>query len=233
MAAPAGPLIAVVQARMGSQRLPGKVLEPIGATPMLGHVLDRLARCRTLDAVAVATSDQPGEDPVADYAAQRGTPVVRGPLDDVAGRFLTAAAQLGAAVIVRISGDSPFMDPALVDHAVGLLDDGCDLVTNVRPRSFPPGESVEVLRVAALAAAHPRMDPDDREHVTPRLYRPQEGLHIRHFAAERDYGVLRLTVDTPQELAFARALVARMDPARDPAGYGLDEIADLAAEVVA
>jgi spore coat polysaccharide biosynthesis protein SpsF len=226
MAPPGEPLIVVVAARMGSRRLPGKVLAPLAGTPMLGLLLDRLARCTAVDGVALATSDAPSEDPIAAFAAQRGTTVVRGPLDDVAGRFLLTAAQLGASVLVRISGDSPLIDPALVDRAVRLLDDDCDLVTNVRPRSFPPGQSVEVIRVAALAAAHPLMDADEREHVTQRLYAPAEGLNIRHFAAVRDYGDLRLTIDTPEDLAFLSGLVARMDGHEER--YGLDEIADLA-----
>lgn len=219
-------MIVVVQARMGSRRLPGKVLTPIGGTPLLGLLLDRLARCEAVDGVAVATSDQPSEDPVAEYAAARGVAVVRGPLDDVAARFLAAAAQLEAVALVRISGDSPLMDPAIVDRAARLFDDGCDVVTNVRPRSFPPGQSVEVVRASALAAAHPRMDAGEREHVTPRLYRPEECLRVRGFAAERDYGDLRLTVDTPADLAFVAGLVARME--RPPETYGLDEIAELA-----
>lgn len=217
----------VVQARMGSQRLPGKVLSPIGDRPMLGLLLDRLARCTAVDGVAVATSDQASEDPVADYVAGRGVPVIRGPLDDVAGRFLVAARELGAQAVVRVSGDSPLMDPAVVDRAVRLFDADCDLVTNVRPRSFPPGQSVEVVRVTALDAAHPRMDADAREHVTPRLYDPSEGLRIRHFAAERDYGALRLTVDTPEDLEFVRALVQRLGD--DASSCDLDEIADRAA----
>jgi spore coat polysaccharide biosynthesis protein SpsF (cytidylyltransferase family) len=222
-------VIAVVQARMGSQRLPGKVLTPIAGTTLLGLLLDRLARCEAVASIAVATSSEAADDAVAAYCRERGTTVVRGPLDDVAARFLAAGERLGAEAVVRISGDSPLMDPALIDRAARLFDDACDVVTNVRPRTFPPGQSVEVVRVSALAAVHPRMGDDDREHVTPLLYRPEERMRLRAFTADRDYEGLRLTVDTPQDLAFVRALVRRMT--RPQHEYGLDEIADLAGAV--
>src|SRR6266852_6355172 len=111
---------AFVQARMSSRRLPGKVLRPIDGKPVLLYVLERLERCRTLDSVLVATSVDPSDDAVEEICHRRGTPCCRGPLDDVAGRFLAAARERDVDGFVRVSGDSPLLDQRLVDEAVGV-----------------------------------------------------------------------------------------------------------------
>ena len=212
---------------MASERLPGKVLRPLGDDCVLGLLLSRLARAETLESVVLVTSSERSDDPLVAFCRERDTPVERGPHGDVAARFAGAAQRLGAGAFVRVSGDSPLLDPALVDRAVTLFGEDCDVVTNTRPRTFPPGQSVEVVRAEALQRAHARMSPEDREHVTPRLYAPDEGLRIRTFTAERDYGALRLTVDTAADLERMRALLTRMD--RPPDDYGLDDVAELAA----
>lgn len=220
---------AVVQARTGSTRLPGKVLRDLRGQPLLAYVLDRLERALRLDALVVATSTEPADDAVAELCARRGVACFRGSEHDVAGRYLGAAAAHGLDAVVRISGDSPLLDQALVDRAVALYAEAdADLVTNVAPRTFPPGESVEVVRAGALRAAHAAMrDPEDHEHVTRYLYAHPERFRIASFAAARDYGALRLVVDTPDDLARVEAILARMT--RPHWEYGLDEVAELAA----
>lgn len=213
---------------MRSQRLPGKVLRDLAGRPLLQYVLERLQRCRALADVVVATSTDRSDDPVAEFCAARGISCHRGPLEDVAGRFVEVVRALDLDACVRVSGDSPLLDPGLVDRGTSLFDHSVDLVTNVRARTFPPGQSVEVVRGEALVDAYERMvEPDDREHVTTLFYREPGRYRIQSFEAARPYGALKLSVDTEDELAAVAALIGRMK--RPHWEYGLDEIARLAA----
>src|SRR5262245_42610822 len=115
-----GPIVVVVQARFSSARLPGKVLRPMAGRPMLAHLFDRVHRASEPDAVWLATSTDASDDPVASLAAALGVACHRGPLDDVLGRFIGAAEAARAAAVVRVNGDSPLLDPALIDRAIGL-----------------------------------------------------------------------------------------------------------------
>ena len=207
----------IVQARMGSARVPGKVLRDLAGRPLLGHLLDRV---RTLGIpLVVATSDDPSDDAIESFCAAENVAVHRGALDDVAARFLGAARERGIDPIVRVSGDSPLIDPAIVRHALELWEPGL-LVTNVRPRSFPTGQSVEVFEREALEAAD--MSPEAREHVTTTL---PARLQVRNFSHTPDLSDLRLTLDTRADAARLDALFARME--RPPADYTLDDIVEL------
>lgn len=210
----------IVQARMNSARVPGKVLRPLAGRPLLGHLLDRL---RTLGMpLVVATSDDPSDDAIARFCAAEGVAAHRGSLDDVAARFVGAARANGIDPIVRVSGDSPLLDPALVRRAVALWAPGT-LVTNVRPRTFPTGQSVEAFELAALADAE--LSDEAREHVTPTLY---ERLRVHNFAHSPDLSHLRFTLDTDDDAARLDALFARME--RPPADYSLAELVELCSE---
>lgn len=201
----------VIQARMSSRRLPGKMLRPLGEQTLLERVVRRVRQVQGADAWAVATSDSPSDDPLAEFCAAHAIPVLRGSLDDVAGRLWHAARQLALDHVVRISGDSPFIHPALVARGIRLaLGGDVDLATNVYPRTFPRGQSVEVLRTAALAAAAPEMGlPSDREHVTPCFYRDPSRWRIASFVHSRDLSAQNMSVDTPADWRRARAFVAR------------------------
>jgi spore coat polysaccharide biosynthesis protein SpsF len=203
----------VVQARFSSARLPGKVLRPLGRTPMLGHLLTALAQCRCADAMIVATSDRADDDAVAAFAQSLGVAVFRGSLDHVAARLLAAGRAAGADAIVRISGDSPLLDPALADRAIELLAamPSLAVVCNVRPRSFPKGQSVEAIRLDALEAAVAEMTlPYDREHVTPFLYDRTERFAVQSFEADAPRPELQLSVDTAEDLARCEAILAHL-----------------------
>lgn len=220
---------AIVQARMGSRRLPAKVLREIAGTPILGHLLDRLARCAEIDGVVVATGDRPEDDPVAAYCAGRGADVHRGPLDDVAERFAQVVRGRGLDGFVRVSADSPLLDPALVDAAARLLREGrADVVTNARPRTHPHGQSVEAVRADVFLRLLPAMTAEgDREHVTPALYR-DPSVRVAPLPGDATWPDIGLAVDTPEDLARVEAIVSRMTA--PPAGYGLAEIVALAGE---
>jgi spore coat polysaccharide biosynthesis protein SpsF len=207
---------AVVQARMGSTRLPGKVLMKLDGRPALDYALERLEHAQTLDAVIVATSEHPADDAIARHCAATGVHCHRGPHDDVAARLLSGAEAAGLDALVRVNGDSPLLDQALVDRGVHLFRrGGIDLVTNVHPRSFPRGQSVEVIDCGSLRGVLPRLSAQDREHVTAGLYRNPGGLTIENFDAGADGvgpdgGDTRLVLDTPEDARSIEAVLRAM-----------------------
>lgn len=223
----------VVQARHSSVRLPGKVLRPVNGTPLLGWLFERLCMVKESSTVILATSDRRDDDPVARFGADNGVLVHRGPLDDVLARFAGAAAAHGLDVLVRVSGDSPLLDPAIVSRAIRMFGEGgADLVTNVQERSFPKGQSVEVVSSRALRDADAAAtDAADREHVTPYFYARPERFVIRNFTAEPPAPEMRLCVDTAEDLALLERIAARMTrPQRE---YGLEELVRLQRQAVA
>jgi spore coat polysaccharide biosynthesis protein SpsF len=220
-------IAAIVQARMSSRRLPGKVLRRVAGKPLLGYLVERLRRCRPLDGVTLATSTSPDDDAVARFCEAEAVPCHRGPLDDVAGRFLGALEQTRADAFVRVNGDSPLLDPRLIDVAVTRFRGGdADVVTNVLRRTYPPGQSVEVVRGYAFRRAYRLMtEPADFEHVTRVFYRLPDRFRLVGFESPTDRSGVRLAVDTPDDLAAFAAIVARMS--RPHHEYSLEEILEL------
>ncbi|MCA1999825.1 MAG: NTP transferase domain-containing protein [Hyphomicrobiales bacterium] len=213
-------VVAIVQARWSSARLPGKVVRVLAGRPLLGHLLGRLRRVNGLDGIAIATSDAPSDDPVAAFAAREGIPCHRGPLEDVATRMLGAARASGADAFVRISGDSPLLDPDIVAQALRLFGDARpDLVSNVVRRTFPKGQSVEIVRVETFARLLPRFGAgEDREHVTPFLYRNPNLCRIVGFEREPPAGEVQLSIDTEEDFEAVERLIHALGPEADAAG---------------
>jgi spore coat polysaccharide biosynthesis protein SpsF (cytidylyltransferase family) len=216
--------LAVVQARMSSTRLPGKVLADVGGEPLLALLVARLMRARTLDAIVVATSDDPSDDPIAELVPSLGARLHRGDLHDVLHRFATAVAGHDGTV-VRITADCPLIDPALVDEVVALREDtpGCRYASNIEPRTYPDGLDVEALDAALLRELDATVaEPELREHVTLTIRRDLDAHGAAAIVHEPDLGDLRWTVDTPEDLEFVRGVVERLGERRHTAG--LDEI---------
>lgn len=212
---------------MSSRRLPGKILKQLHGKPMVQYLLERVERCENHDSWVLATSTDPSDDPVEEFATQAGYPLFRGSLDDVAERCLGAAAADGADAILRLSGDSPFLDQAVIDRGAELFRTGkWDLVTNVRPRTYPPGCSVEVVGVETLKKAAESMPEEEREHVIRALY-SDSALTVKNYEHHRDLSDLRLTVDDQAEFENAERILGKMT--RPHTDYGIDEIYDLAA----
>lgn len=218
----------LIQARMSSARLPGKVLRPLAGRPMLDWLLERLMHAQFVDRIVVTTSIDPSDDPVAEHCRQVDAAVYRGPLEDVASRVFHAARRHSLDAFVRISGDSPFLDQRLVDHAVELhRSQKAEVVTNVRPRSFPAGQSVELLTTDTVGRALGLMGGQaDREHVTPAIYRHAHMFNIVSFSAAADHSWVDLAVDTEAEAERAERLLATMD--RPHWLYDWEEMAALA-----
>lgn len=222
-----------MQARISSRRLPGKVLAQICGKPLLAFAIERLQRCPSVAGVTVATSDRPEDDAVEELALRVGASVLRGSLDDVLERFVTLGRAADAGPLVRVSGDSPLIDPAIVERVVQrFFDEPCDIATNVWPRSFPKGQSVEVMTVAALERAQTRtFDPEDREHVTRFFYRNAAEFRICSVIMQPDLSAVQLSVDEPADLELVRRIVAAMS--RPHWTYGLDDVLALRAQVLA
>ena len=202
----------IVFSRMGSKRLPGKALRDIQGRPMLGRVLDQAAGVQNVSRIVVATSDDPGDNPIVAFACSENHAYFRGSEADVADRALACAIQYGFSKFVRISGDSPFFDPTLVDTAVAISNEtGVDLVTNTFPRSFPPGMSVEVITTDAMRKVLERTSASaDREHVTKFMYDEPAHFSIHNFSSgQPSLAETRLVVDTEVDLKRANWIAAK------------------------
>ncbi len=210
--------VAIIQARMTSTRLSGKVLASIGGRPALEYMLARVRRATRLDAIWMATTDNATDDPVADLCTRLEVPIFRGDEADVLGRYVGAMQAAGADTIVRLTADCPLIDPSLIDAAILLLQEGgFDYVSNVVERSYPDGLDVEVSTAEALAAAgREAQHPYHREHVTPYLRTgayddlPTGQFKVGHLHAPADFGHLRWTVDTPADLRRVQAMAASL-----------------------
>ncbi len=204
--------VAIVQARMGSTRLPGKVLKDVGGRSMLARVLERTAGAKLLDRVVVATTTAPGDDAVVKECRARKVPVFRGSEEDVLDRYHGAALEHDADPIVRITSDCPLTDPGIVDDVLELYHtERPDYASNVVSRTFPLGLDVEVVRQSALEVAWKEAKkPYERVHVTPFIYQNADRFRLSTLKAKENYSRLRWTVDTPQDLEFVRAVYARL-----------------------
>lgn len=208
--------VAVLQARMSSSRLPGKVMRPILGQPMIALQIERVRRSRRLAEVVVATSIDPSDDPLAAFLPTIGVRVVRGPLDDVLGRFIAVIDTLGlTGDLVRLTADCPLADPEVIDACIDLLKQGgFDYASNGRRRTYPRGLDVEVFRIEALQqAARETNAPYDREHVTPWLYRPGAPFSQGELVQDVDESPLRWTVDLPGDFEFVRRVYETLYPA--------------------
>ena len=202
-------VLAIIQARMSSTRLPGKVLKPIIGRPMLELQLERLKRARLIDTLIVATSDQPDDDPIVTLCEQQSIGIFRGSLSDVLGRYHGALSAFGPANhVVRLTADCPLADPDVIDGCIAQhLADGADYTSNGVERTFPRGLDVEVMTAATLERAHREATAlDEREHVTMHIYRNSQTFQLSHFVQDRKLGSLRWTVDTPGDLEMVRAV---------------------------
>jgi len=245
-------VVAIIQGRMSSSRLPGKILADIAGQPMLQRVFMRTSRAATVTETIFATTTDPSDNPVAEYCDFSGIPFTRGSLYDVLDRYYQAAKETKADVIVRITADCPVMDPALIDDVVNIvvsdqssvISGPFDFAANRLPppwgRTYPIGLDTEVCTFAALERAWKEAkEPQQREHVMPFFYEGvklitenrslQTGLSPRGFNVAllhhtTDFGDYRWTVDTPKDLEFMRQVYTRFDGRDD---FTWKEVLDL------
>jgi spore coat polysaccharide biosynthesis protein SpsF len=213
--------VAILQARAGSSRLPGKVLKPLLGRPMLARQLERVRRAERLDALVVATSVDAADDAIAQLCAGEGVDCHRGSLDDVLDRFYGAAQAQGAEAVVRLTGDCPLADPQLIDALVEFFFAGdYDYASNAVPPTFPDGLDAEVFRFDCLRQAWQEAKlPSQREHVTPFIYNHPERFHIGSYRNPVDLSHLRWTVDEAEDFEMVSRVYAELYPANPRFGW--------------
>ncbi|MBV6391080.1 MAG: 3-deoxy-manno-octulosonate cytidylyltransferase [Anaerolineales bacterium] len=238
-------VVAIIQGRMSSSRLPGKILADIAGQPMLQRVFVRTSRSASVSQTLFATTTDASDDPVAEYCDFSGIPFTRGSLYDVLDRYYQAAKSAKADVVVRITADCPVIDPELIDNCVNvLLEDEYDFVCNRLPppyhRTYPIGLDVEACTFKALEQAWKKAkEPQHREHVMPYFYEGVElttvnrqlqtgtsprGYNIALLHHATDFGDYRWTVDTLEDLEFMRQVYDRFNGRDD---FSWKEVLDL------
>jgi glutamate-1-semialdehyde aminotransferase/spore coat polysaccharide biosynthesis protein SpsF (cytidylyltransferase family) len=224
-------IVAIIQARMASTRLPGKVLKDLVGHPLLWHVIQRVSRAKRIDKIVVATSTKTTDDPIEFFCAREGIACLRGSEEDVLDRYYQAARQWKAEVVVRITGDCPLIDPEVTDRVIEAFQQGeYDYVSNILRYTYPNGLDVEVFSYAALTRAwQEAQSPTEREHVTPYLRNSGEfrvsGVENEIDLSPQDY---RWTVDEPSDLEFVREVYRYLY--RENQVFLMGEILNLLAE---
>lgn len=189
--------LAILQARMSSSRLSGKVLKPILGIPMLLRQIERVNRSKKIDKLVVATSLDPSDDPIRQLCQSSGIECFRGSMSDVLDRFYQASLKFPADHIVRLTADCPLADPAVIDHVIEFYDEGeFDYASNAIEPTFPDGLDVEIFRTQCLHEAWNEAQlPSEREHVTPFIHKRSSRYRIGHYKNSSDLSSLRWTVD--------------------------------------
>lgn len=205
-----------VQARMGSTRLPGKVLKPIMGKPLLGYLIERLQQVKEADAFAILTSTNKQDDAIVSLCKDLNVLCYRGPEEDVLERYYRVAKERRPDAIVRITADCPLIDPLIIDQVIKVYRKEWpqwDYVCNVQEHTFPRGMDVEVFSFDALeTAALNAADPAEHEHVTPYIYRHREKFQIRNVSSSVNLSKYRLTVDTPEDFHLVQLIFEHLYP---------------------
>jgi spore coat polysaccharide biosynthesis protein SpsF len=216
---------------MGSSRLMGKVLRPIGKLPMLAHVIKAARASREADEVVVATTTDPQDETICDWSDAFGVKCFRGDEDDVLKRYYDAAQYSQADIIVRVTGDCPFLDPSVVDYIIHVFRKSSprvDYAANILERTFPRGLDTEVFSMDVLAHMHNNATQRiEREHVTLHLYNNPTSFSVLSVKNELDYSDYRWTIDMPEDLTLARKISNAL--ASQAASPNMENILDLLA----
>ncbi len=223
-------IVASIEARMGSSRLPGKVLKDIAGQPALTRLLRRLRQCKKLDSIILATTTLAADDALVDWANKEKLPYFRGSEEDVLNRVVKAQQQTGSDIVVEICGDCVLIDPEIVDMAIEtFLENDCDVVSTCRQKGYPMGMAVQVFRLSALEKVEKEiMDPPVREHVSLYFYEHPELYKIIHLLPpQRWYAPhYRWQLDYPEDLEFIDNVYKSLEP-KYGGTFGIEEIMSL------
>jgi spore coat polysaccharide biosynthesis protein SpsF len=211
---------AIILARTDSRRLPRKALREVDGLPLIRYVIERAKQINCSQPLILATTDRPLDDELARYAENSGALVYRGAAADVACRALECAHCFSLDFFVRLNGDSPFLDPRLIDSSSTLCGKDCDLISNLPCKRFPYGISVEWIRTKSLERAYPYMTEANKEHLTQFFY--EHPNHYRICAIKKKGPSLRnvrLVVDTPEDLGMIEKLMHQLGDRKLTACY--------------
>ena len=223
-------ITAIVQARMGSTRLPGKVMLPLDGSPVLEHIIGRIRRSEYVDEIVIATTFHKTDDIIANLASDLDVNVVRGSDDDVLARITQAAHRSSSELIIRVTGDNPFVDPHLLDHISAALLNKHDYVSNKIDRTWPIGIDADGFSVSSLTeASEMTHDPVDREHITSFFIRNQSDYDVKNITIQQVYSEefdrnvsnIRLTLDEARDYATYENICEYF---ANPMNVGADEL---------
>ncbi len=216
----------IIQARMTSTRLPGKVLKEVLGRPLLDYQIERLRRVKAADGVVVATTANETDGPIVELCSRLSVPVFRGSEDDVLSRYYFAAREHGAEAVVRLTSDCPLIDPAVVDRVIGFYIErrpDFDYVSNCLQRTYPRGMDTEVFSFKALEQAfNEAVERHDREHVTPFIYSRPDRFALANVAYGKDESRHRWTVDTPEDFELIRRVIETLYPVKP--GFAMEDV---------
>ncbi len=207
-------IVAIIQARMGSTRLPGKTMVDVEGKPLLKHIVDRVSASKKIDAVLIATTTSPEDKVILEFARQNNIQAYAGSDEDVLERFYEAAKVVNADIIVRITADDPFKDPEVLDTVVDyyLSHPELDYASNTIVPSYPEGLDIEVFSFLALEKAYREAKlPSEREHVTPYFWKNPDLFRIANVSNKHNLSHMRWTLDYPEDLIFTRAIYSRLN----------------------
>ena len=205
-------IIAILQARMSSKRYPGKVLHKINNKCLLQYILERLKRVSQLTQVIVATSTDASDDPINIFCNDFDIECYRGSLENVVDRFQSLLGEYPCDAFLRVNGDSPFIDNRLIETGIKIFcRENYDLVTNVLTRTFPKGQSVEIVKTKTFKKIDQNiLSIDEKEHITKYFYNLQSLYSIHNFTYEKKLGNIQLSVDTAEDMNITKKIFYNM-----------------------
>lgn len=216
-------IVGIVLARLDSRRLPGKALRQVLGKPLIAYVIDRIRRVTGLDGFCIATTERQVDQPMVDYADEQNVPVFRGECDNVLRRFYEAAEYMGADYVVRLNGDSPFIDKGLLEQAIDLCRTGqYEFLTNIPGRTFPYGISIEIIKVSALRRvfSEQSLSAEHLEHVTKYFYDYPERFKICTITAQVPFRQdIRMVIDTPEDFELFSSVTSELGNSIDNASF--------------
>jgi len=203
----------IIQARMGSTRLPGKVMTLIDSTPSIFHTINQLKHCPSIDKIIVATTKNPEDDEIEKYVLSIGIDVFRGDSEDVLSRYYNCAQKYSLSSILRVTADCPLIDPLIVEEGIShFLTNSYDYVTNTFPRTFPDGNETEIFSFKALETAYSNsILPSEHEHVTPYFRNNKDDFKIKNFTNSENISHLRWTLDYDVDLKLIKLIISKID----------------------
>ena len=220
-------ILALVQARLSSSRLPGKVLKTLSGKPMLIQQISRIRHSKLIDKMLVVTSTDSTDDLLVNELQKNNIEVFRGDLNDVLDRFYQAAKVHNPKHVVRLTGDCPLADPAVIDLVIEQhINSNADYTTNTNPPTFPDGLDVEIMKYSVLCTAWLEAElPSEREHVTPYIRNNPEIFNLRNVLNDIDYSSYRWTVDEPEDFEFVKSVYEALY--KDSSYFGMNEVIQL------
>jgi spore coat polysaccharide biosynthesis protein SpsF len=226
-------IVCSIEARMKSSRLPGKVLEKVCGKPVLLHIVERVKRSKKIDQIVVATSTSPDDDKIVEFCCNHDISFYRGSEEDVLSRLVMCHRFTRTDVVVEITGDSPFVDPEVIDETIeAFMSSGADYVSNTLTRSHPIGIRSQVFSLSLLEECERETsDKKDREHVTTFICRNKEGRYtLKNVLSKKEhmFPKVRLTLDYPEDLEVTRKIYEKLYPEKND--FSLSDVLNFLSE---